>query len=73
MSKLVFDHEYYERLVKEYGYDHVRLGEISFGLGLMSADEIRSRWVCHCDADKFSFDDQSQSIVTTGVGLSGVP
>ncbi|MDP2692867.1 MAG: hypothetical protein Q8O88_04480 [bacterium] len=72
-SKIIFNHEYYQNIIKEYSYDHVRLAEIDFGLGSMPKEEIRSRWICHCDANKFAGSDISKSIVTTGIGLSGVP
>lgn len=72
-NQVIFNHEYYENIIKEYGYDHVKLGEIDFGLGSMTIEEMKSRWVCHCDADRFADSDISKSIVTTGVGLSGVP
>jgi len=72
MDKILFNHKYYKNIVTEFNYDDVRVGEINFGLGNMSIEEIRSRWVCHCDAEEFT-KSTKKSIVTTGFGLSGVP
>ena len=70
-----FDNLYYKKLIKIFKYSHVRVSELNFNIGRLKIDEIKLRWVCHTDADKFveKLNNKEISIVTTGFGLSGSP
>lgn len=69
-----FNQEYYENLMKEYGYDPMEFERINFSLGEFSKDDLQRKWLCHHGCDKFSENfNKKKSIVTTGLGLTGVP
>lgn len=74
-KKLVFNQEYYENVMNEFGYDPLRFGKINFSLGDLTEEDLQRRWLCHHDGDKFakSLSDGEQVIVSTGFGLSGTP
>jgi tryptophanyl-tRNA synthetase len=61
--------------MREFGYDPIEFGRINFSLGSLSEADLQRRWLCHHDGDSFAKDisDKKKAIVTTGLGLSGVP
>lgn len=75
MDDVVFDENYYKKIIKEFGYDPLGFGKIDFNLGVISDRELRARWICHSGADKFakSLKKNKKVIVTTGIGMSGPP
>jgi len=75
MEEIVFNEDYYKKVIEEFGYNLLRFGKINFNLGKITDSELRSRWICHLNADKFakSFSNGEKCIVTTGIGMSGVP
>lgn len=75
MDEIVFDKAYYDRVIKEFGYDPLRFGRITFSLGDLGPAALQLRWLCHDQADIFAARSQKggRSIVTTGFGMSGVP
>ncbi len=69
-----FDKEYYNSLMKEYGYDPLEFERINFSLGKFSKEDLQRKWLCHQGCDKFARNlNKKKSIVTTGLGLTGVP
>tara|TARA_Y100000310_G_scaffold96067_1_gene93839 strand:+ start:2630 stop:3688 length:1059 start_codon:yes stop_codon:yes gene_type:complete len=71
---IVFDKKYYNNLMKEYGYDPLKFEKINFSLGKLSKEDLQRKWLCHQGCDKFSKNlNKKKSIVTTGLGLTGVP
>jgi len=72
---MLFDEDYYRRVIAEYGYDPTELRPIDFALGRVDASTLAAKWICHHEGDIFAQGVRSgrPSIVTTGVGMSGVP
>ena len=75
VEKIVkFDKEYYNSLMKEYSYDPLEFERINFYLGKFSKDDLQRKWLCHHGGDKFAKNfNKKKSIVTTGLGLTGIP
>ncbi|MGV8162396.1 MAG: hypothetical protein ACP5N2_03650 [Candidatus Nanoarchaeia archaeon] len=76
MSKnIIFNQEYYEEIMNEFGYDPIRFGKINFSLGNLTEEDLQRRWLCHHDGDVFANNlfKQKTSIVSTGFGMSGTP
>jgi len=71
---IVFDDSYYKKIIREFGYDPLRFGEINFNLGRLSKEQLKTRWICHTGADKFAQKlGEKKAIVSTGIGLSAPP
>jgi tryptophanyl-tRNA synthetase len=69
-----FDQDYYENLMNEYGYDPIEFEKINFSLGKFSKEDLQRKWLCHHGCDKFAKNfNKKKSIVTTGLGLTGIP
>jgi len=75
MLNIIFDENYYEKIIKDFGYNPLRFGKINFNLGKIDKEELRARWVCHSEGYKFSkyLKQGKRVIVTTGIGLSAPP
>jgi tryptophanyl-tRNA synthetase len=75
MTDVIFDEDYYKKIIKGFGYDPLRFGKIDFNLGAITDRELRARWICHSGADRFaeSLKNNKKAIVTTGIGMSGSP
>ena len=74
-KKIIFDKEYYNSVMKEFGYNPLEFERINFSLGKLNRSDLQRRWLCHHDGEKFSRDLKKgeKVILTTGFGLSGVP
>ncbi len=70
---VIFSEDYYQRVVREHGYDAFGLERFSFGLAGLDASELNVRWLCHHLAGDFLAVPRASRIVTTGFGMSGVP
>lgn len=70
---VIFSEDYYQRVVREHGYDAFDLERFTFSLAGLSADELNVRWLCHNRGRDFLSAPQASRIVTTGFGMSGVP
>lgn len=72
---IIFNKQYYDRIVRQYNYNNLTIGEIDFDLGLLSQSELKSHWICHSQANVISQmkSEGKRVIVSTGVGLSGIP
>jgi tryptophanyl-tRNA synthetase len=72
-----FDASYYEKLIRQHGYDPLRddIGTINFSLGSLSPEDLSRTWICHSHGDIFSEAAKTREKVQaiSGVGLSGVP
>lgn len=73
-KEVKFDREYYNSLMKEFGYNPLEFEKINFSLGKLNKEDLQRRWLCHHSGRQFSKDiHKRKSIVTTGLGLTGVP
>jgi len=74
-KQVVFDENYYQSIMKEYGYDPLKFERFDFSLGGLRQDDLQRRWLCHhgCGVFAEGFKKGEKSIVSTGVGLSGTP
>jgi tryptophanyl-tRNA synthetase len=75
MSTLIFDNDYYARIMQAFGYSPLEFEPIAFALGNLDMDALRQQWLCHTGVtDIISEHEKGKSVVaTTGFGLSGVP
>lgn len=73
-KEIKFDRKYYASLMKEFGYNPLEFEKINFSLGKLNKDDLQRRWLCHHRGRRFSRNiNKRKSIVTTGLGLTGVP
>lgn len=75
MKKVIFDKEYYDAIIRDFGYNPLEFELISFSLGNLSKDDLQRLWLCHMNGNKFatSANNGGKVIVTTGFGMSGAP
>jgi len=75
MKTVVFNAEYYNRIIREFRYNPVEFEQIDFTLGRWSRDDIQQQWLCHVNGKAFAnaHKQDKRVIATTGFGLSGVP
>jgi tryptophanyl-tRNA synthetase len=75
MNNPNFDQQYYDRLMKEFGYSPLEFESISYSLKNLTKEDLQKQWLCHMNGKNFA--DASnigkRVIATTGFGLSGVP
>lgn len=66
----MFDTKYYRTLDDTYGYK-----QIDFDLGEIDSKFLQTKFYLHQEGDKFAeaFKEGASCIVTTGIGLSGIP
>jgi len=73
-KKIIFDKNYYNSIMKEFNYNPLEFERINFSLGKLNKNDLQRRWLCHHGGRKFSKSiNKKKSIVTTGLGLTGVP
>ncbi|MGV8169196.1 MAG: hypothetical protein ACP5N3_04025 [Candidatus Nanoarchaeia archaeon] len=74
-KNVVFDEQYYNRIMKEFGYNPIQFEKINFSLGTLSKDDLQRRWLCHHGGDQFSEDLKKgkKATISTGLGISGPP
>jgi len=75
MNNVIFEKAYYDRLIKEFGYNPIGFEQISFSLGDLTASDLQKFWLCHMNGNIFSEAKKcgENIIATTGFGMSGVP
>lgn len=75
MNKIVFDQQYYDAVMKEFGYSPLEFEPISFSLGNLTKKDLQRQWLCHMNGTSFANASSADErvIVTTGFGLSGNP
>lgn len=72
--KVDFNKEYYKNLIKIHGYHEMNISAIDFNLGNISKDILQQKWLCHNKGHIFANKlVNEKTIVTTGIGISGVP
>ena len=74
-NRIVFDQEYYEKIMDEFGYNPLEFEKINFSLANLTEDDLQRRWLCHQDCDIFAdgIKKYEKAIVSTGFGLTGIP
>lgn len=70
-----FDNEYYQNVIREHHYDPMDFNPIDFSLDQISSRNLKYKWLCHYNGNVFAeaLRSNKNCIVTTGIGLSGVP
>ncbi len=74
-KEVLFDKNYYQTIMKEFGYNPIEFEPISFSLGSFSKEDLQKNWLCHMNGENFSasYKTGRSTIVTTGFGISGEP
>lgn len=74
-KEVVFNSGYYTKIMEEFGYNPLEFEKIDFSLGSLTKEDLQRRWLCHHDGATFanSLHKKEKVIVSTGIGLSGVP
>lgn len=67
-----FNEEYYRRTIAEYNYNPLDFAPMEFEFSSIPVDVMKAKWLCHSGIDKIDCT-KKDYIVTTGVGLSGIP
>lgn len=70
-----FDDEYYKKTIEKYNYNSMDFKPINFALNTISEDIMKEKWLCHYKAENFVDGVKlgKKQIITTGIGLSGIP
>ena len=67
-----FNEEYYKRIISEFNYNPLDFAPMDFEFYSIPREIMRTKWLCHSGIDRITANSDS-FIVTTGVGLSGIP
>lgn len=72
---LRFDEQYYQDVILKHHYNPMEFNPIDFHLNQINSRNLRYKWLCHYKGDIFAnaLHNNKECIVTTGIGLSGVP
>jgi tryptophanyl-tRNA synthetase len=75
MRTVTFDSQYYNAVMKEFGYGSLKLEPISFSLGDLTNEDLQRLWLCHMNGTNFAntLNAGERVIATTGFGMSGIP
>lgn len=68
-----YSEDYYQNVVREFGYSTFDLRRFDFSIAGIEHDELNLRYLCHHLADRFVRTEPRGRIVTTGFGMSGPP
>lgn len=66
-----FNEEYYQKVIGDYKYNPLDFAPLDFNFFSIPKETMRLKWLCHSGIDKIT--SIENTIVTTGVGLSGIP
>ena len=66
-----FNEKYYEETIRKYNYNPLEFAPMDFTFFGIPKNTMRLKWLCHSGLNSISNFDST--IVTTGVGLSGIP
>ncbi|MFF5334130.1 hypothetical protein [Streptomyces sp. NPDC013181] len=72
-APVLFSDDYYQRVIKEYGYSPFDLQRFDFSLAGTGQEELNLRYLCHHAADRYAAAPVANRITTTGFGMSGPP
>ena len=67
-----FNEEYYNKVISEYNYNPMDFAPMNFEFCSIPKDVMKLKWLCHSGIDKIVTSNQN-FVVTSGVGLSGIP
>ncbi|WP_304181022.1 hypothetical protein [Leptotrichia trevisanii] len=67
----MFDDRYYNKIIKKYKYNPMDFKPMNFYFNNISPNIMKTKWLCHSGIDKIN--NYSSTIISTGIGLSGVP
>lgn len=68
---MVFNDEYYKKIITEYRYDPMDFCPMDFWFDGISPQIMDQKWLCHSGVNKIK--NYDKTIFTTGIGLSGTP
>lgn len=54
MKQVVFNQEYYGKIMEEFGYDPLKFERIDFSLGDLTKEDLQRGWLCHHGAKTFA-------------------
>jgi len=69
----VFGPDLYKSIIEEFGYDDSFFEGFTKNINHFSADDLQKVFLCHTGLYEFDAAQDDQKVVTTGLGLSGVP
>lgn len=67
-----FNEEYYRKTIEQYQYSPLDFAPMDFEFCSIPKEVMRVKWLCHSGLELLG-EDKSSFIITTGVGLSGIP
>ena len=67
-----FDEDYYKKTIEHYCYNPLDFAPIDFEFLSIPREVMRAKWLCHSGIEKLG-SVKKDFIITTGVGLSGIP
>lgn len=67
-----FNENYYRKVISEFNYNPLDFAPMDFEFHSIPREVMRTKWLCHSGIDTITSNSDSL-IVTTGVGLSGIP
>jgi len=53
-NEIIFNENYYKRVMQEFGYEPIKFSQINFSLGDLNKDDLQRRWLCHHNGDGLS-------------------
>lgn len=65
-----FDEEYYKKTIEQFNYSPLDFAPMDFEFMGISKEVMKAKWLCHSGIDRIN---NNSYIITTGVGLSGIP
>lgn len=70
-----FDEKYYQEIIQKHHYDPMEFNPIDFNLNQVNPKNLQYKWLCHYKGNIFAeaLHNNEKCIVTTGIGLSGIP
>jgi len=72
-SLQVFGPDLYKQIIEEFGYDDSFFEGFTDSIQNFTADDLQRIFLCHTGLYEFDSAKQGEKVVTTGLGLSGVP
>ena len=70
--KMDFNEDYYRKTIEKYNYNPLDFAPMDFEFYSIPKDTMKAKWLCHSGIDKIDTT-SNDFIITSGVGLSGVP
>ena len=70
-KKISFDEDYYKTTILKHGYNPIDFSPLDFEFHSIPSKVMSNKWLCHSGIDYISTVDET--IITTGVGMSGAP